>query len=72
MEQVIGLKELRGNVKVVEKNVNRGRSYLVLRKSKPLFKIVPLGEDGGAWEEAVDFTKVRRGGARIAELLSRL
>lgn len=72
MEQMIGLKELRGNVRMVEKNINRGRSYLVLRKSKPLFKIVPLEENGGVWEEAADLTKICRGGVRITELLSRL
>jgi len=72
MEQVIGLKEFRGSVRIVERNVNRGRSYIVLRKSKPLFRVAPLNEDGGAWETIADFTRIRRGGIPIRELLSRL
>lgn len=34
-------------------------------------KIKPLDE-GGRWEEAIDFTKLRRGGIDIDDLLTQL
>ncbi|MDO8469445.1 MAG: hypothetical protein Q7S84_00300 [bacterium] len=72
MEDIIGLKELRGSIRMVERNVRQGRSYLVLRKSRPLFKIVPVGGEEERWETVIDFTKIRRGGVRIDDILSRL
>jgi hypothetical protein len=43
----------------------------VLKQSKPLFKISPINDDE-QWEEAVDFTKIKKGGVNIDELLARL
>lgn len=52
--------------------VAKGHSFTVLRRSKPAFRIGPVERDSGKWEEVIDFTKVRRGGVRIGELLARL
>ena len=71
MENIIGLKELRQNMPIFTKNVQRGQSYIVVKQSKPLFKIVPLAEEG-QWEEAIDFTAVKKGGVKLEELLARL
>lgn len=72
MEKIVGLKELRENVNsyinAVEK---RGDSFIVLRRSKPVFKITPLSEDE-EWETVIDFTKIKKGGVSLKELLSRL
>ena len=70
MEKIIGLKELRQNMEKYASEVKRGRSLIVVRKSKPLFKISPLEE--GGWEEVIDFTKIRKGGVNIKGILSRL
>jgi antitoxin (DNA-binding transcriptional repressor) of toxin-antitoxin stability system len=70
MENLIGLKEFRENVEFFTKKVNAGQTFIVLRKSKPLFKIAPVKEDG--WEEVIDFTKIKKGGVKISELLARL
>ena len=69
MEKIVGLKELRENTEKYVRDVGQGETYVVMRKSKPLFRIAPLEE---RWEEVVDFTKIRKGGVAIDEILSRL
>ena len=69
MEKIVGLKELRQNIEKYVKEVAKGHSFIVVRKSKPIFHVGPLEEE---WEEIVDFTKVRKGGVNIKELISRL
>lgn len=69
MENIVPLRELRENMDKYAKRVARGDTLVIVRRSKPLFRVAPLDEE---WEEVVDFTKVRRGGVKIEELLSRL
>ena len=69
---VIGLKKLRENVDHYIVEVRRGKTFLVVRRSKPLFKISSPDDAAELWEPMVDLTKVRRGGVPLAELLSRL
>ena len=71
MENIIGLKELRQNVEKYARDIAKGKSFIVVRRSKPLFRISPVGDEE-EWEEVVDFTKVKKGGVNIKELLSRL
>ena len=42
----------------------------MFKKSQPLFKINPIEEE--LWEEVIDFTKIKKGGVNIAEVLKRL
>lgn len=70
MERLVGLKELRQNIDKYASCVRKGEGLIVMRKSKPLFKIVPLEEE--EWEEVVDFTKLRKGGVPMRDILSRL
>ena len=72
MENIIGLRDLRENVSIYAAQVAKGKSFVVVRQSKPLFKITPLDEDDGNWEEAVDFTKIKKGGIKLQDLLARL
>lgn len=73
MDQIIGLKELREDVSKFERRVRRGGSFLVMRRNKPLFRIVSVDEDDdGKWETVIDFTKFRKGGIPAKELLERL
>lgn len=67
-QQIIGLKELRQNVNKYYSAVQKGNSFIIARKSKPLFQIVPL-DDEGVWEMVADFTKFKKGGVTIDELL---
>ena len=72
MENLIGLKELRENVDTYVSEVQRGKSFIVVRRSKPIFKLSPPAEDSELWERVIDFTKIRKGGVGVKDLLSRL
>ena len=71
-KSIVGLKELRENIDVYIGEVRKGRSFTVVRRSKPVFKISPPEEDESLWEPVIDFTKVKKGGVPIADILSRL
>lgn len=70
MNNIVGLKDLRENLEQYVRLVEQGKSLVVLRRSRPLFRISPIEEE--EWEEVVDFTKIRKGGVSVKELLSRL
>ena len=70
MENIIGLKNLRENMLNYIKRIARGESFIVFKQTKPLFKISPI--QGEQWEEIIDFTKIKKGGVDINEVLSRL
>ena len=72
MNKIIGLKQLRNNVASYAKEVQRGKSFIVVKQSKPLFKISPIADANEEWEEVIDFTKIKRGGVNINDLLVRL
>ena len=72
MKNIIGLKELRENVDAYVSQIKSGRSFTVVRRSKPLFKISPPDEDSDPWEAVVDFTKIKRGGISLKDILSRI
>ena len=71
-DAIVGLKELRENMENYIAEVKKGKSFIVVRRSKPILKISAPDEDDGMWEEAVDFTKINKGGIAISDLLSRL
>ena len=61
---IIGLKDLRENMDSYISQINKGRTFVVVRKSKPVFKLTPLDAwgDEGVWEKVVDFTKIKKSG----------
>lgn len=72
MKNLIGLKELRKNANLYISEVQKGKSFIVVRRSKPIFKLSSPDEATELWESVVDFTKVKRGGVGLKDLLSRL
>lgn len=44
--------------------------FIVFKISKPLFRISPVEES--PWEEVIDFTRIKKGGVDIKELLKRM
>lgn len=56
---IVGLKDLRNNIDAYITQVDKGRSFIVIRKSKPVFKISPPDEDNSLWEAIIDFTNYR-------------
>lgn len=69
MDKIIGLKELRENLPAYAEKIERGASFTVVKKSKPIFRICPFDEDDNRWEEVVDFTKMKKGGVAIDDLI---
>lgn len=69
MENIIGLKEFRENVEAFTKKIDKGQSFIIFKKSKPVFKVSPVDDD---WEEVIDFTTIKKGGVNINDLLARL
>lgn len=74
MENIVGLKELRENAEKYIQEVQKGKSFTVVRRSRPIFKISPPDNDGSedTWESVVDFTTLQKGGVKLQDLLSRL
>lgn len=70
-KNIIGLKELRENTGFYINAVKKGKSFIVVKKSKPIFKISSVDEEE-QWETIIDFTKIKKGGVHIDEILSRL
>lgn len=71
MHQIIGLKDLRQKMDFYAKRVKAGQSFVVVKKSRPLFSIHPVEHDE-QWEEVIDFTKIKKNGVYIDEVLKRL
>lgn len=70
MQKLLTLNELRQSMPAYVEKVRKGASFVVYKKSQPIFRIEPV--DAGEWEEVIDFTKVRKGGVAIDDILSRL
>lgn len=68
---IVGLKELRENINSYISQINKGRSFMIVRKSKPLFKIVPP-ETEEQWETLVDFTAINKNGISGKKILTEL
>ena len=72
MTKIIGLKDLRENTETYLTQVKKGNSFLVLRRSEPIFKISPVDEAEELWEKVIDFTKIKKGGVSLDQILARL
>lgn len=70
MNHLVNLKDLRENVSTYADRVAEGDSFIIMRRSKPLFKISPV-VDGG-WETVIDFTQFKKDGISASELLRRM
>ena len=68
---ILGLKELRENMQKYASLVEKGQSFIVVKKSKPVFKIVPP-ESEEQWETVADFTKINKNGVPAKEILKAL
>jgi antitoxin (DNA-binding transcriptional repressor) of toxin-antitoxin stability system len=68
MDNLIGLKDLRLNMNKYVNEVKAGKSFIVLKQSKAIFKLTPIDEDEN-WEEVVNFAKIKKGGVNLKELI---
>ena len=71
---IIGFKELRENANKYIDAVAKGRSFTVVRRSKPIFNIAPVDEwgDEGVWKTVVDFRDKKGNGIEAGKLLAML
>lgn len=74
MTKIIGLKDLRENTEQYISHVKKGKSFLVVRRSKPIFRVSPVDEwgDEGVWETVVDFTRLNKKGVPIDTVMASL
>ena len=72
MEHIIGPKQPRQSAGTYIDHARHGQRFIVPRRSKAFSKKVPVNEADAGWEEVVDFTKVKRGGVRMEDVLARL
>lgn len=68
MTKIIGLKELRLNTESYIAQVKKGSSFIVVKRSEPVFKISPykfeevdFKDDGLGWKNMIDFKKITGG-----------
>ena len=73
-KNIVGLKELRENMGSYISGVEKGKSFIVVRRSRPIFRLAPIDVwgDEGVWEQVVDFTKIKRGGIPIDDVIASL
>ncbi len=74
MSGIVGLKELRENMEKYIGHVKKGRSFTVVRRSRPIFKVVPVDEwgDEGEWETIADFRDMPNGGMPATDFIKLL
>ena len=72
MEKIVGLKELGENFGNYIERIKKGDSFIVVRRSKPLFRMSSFEDDASEWETVVDFTRIKKRGVPLKEVLSRL
>jgi prevent-host-death family protein len=58
MSTIIGLKELREHTGDIINRVNKGESFVVVRRTTPVFEVRPVSESIGGSDQAVsDWTR---------------
>lgn len=68
-ENILAFKDFRLNAPKYLKQVAEGKSFLVIKRSRPAFRIEPVNE---IWETIGDFSKMPGGGVSIDVLLKAL
>ena len=67
----ISLKELREKFPKYIDAIATGQSFTVLKRSKPIFQINPINDEG-EWQTIADFTKISKQGVEADEVLTLL
>ncbi len=74
MPSIIGLKDLRLNASKYISAVEKGKIFTIVRRSKPIFKMMPVDEwgDEGNWKTLIDFRDKKGKGIKAEDLLKLL
>lgn len=72
MNKNISIKNFRTNLAEIADEIEDGNTYVIIRRSKPSFKVVPITSDNDEeWETVVDFTDGgKSNGAKIEDVLA--
>ena len=71
--RIIGLKDLRVNMNAYIAELRKGKSFTVVRRTKPVFVLSsPQSDVDGQWEPVVDFTRVNKRGVLARDVLMML
>lgn len=69
---IIGLKELRQNATEIAERAQNGETFIVVKRSQPMFKLIPFEQTAESSQELKDWTKEAIGRYRPAlEALSK-
>lgn len=71
MPKVISLKEFRLDLPRIVEQVSGGQSFMVVKRSRPVFQINPVADEG-KWETVIDFTEISPEGVDIDLVLEAL
>lgn len=67
----VSLKELREQFPKYIEAIANGKSFTVVKRSKPIFQINPIS-DAGNWQTIVDFTSIDKQGVSAEDILAQL
>ncbi|MDZ7744521.1 MAG: hypothetical protein U5K77_02045 [Candidatus Saccharibacteria bacterium] len=67
----VSLKELREQFPKYIEAIAQGQSFTVVKRSKPIFQINPVGDEGD-WQTIADFTQLNPDGVPADEILAKL
>lgn len=67
----ISLRQLREHFPEYIDAINQGESFTVMKRSKPVFRIGPVADDGN-WETIADFTTIDNKGVAADDILREL
>lgn len=67
----VSLKDLRDQFPKYIEAIANGQSFTVVKRSKPIFQINPISDDG-SWQTIVDFTEIDGQGVSADDILAQL
>jgi len=72
-KQIIGIKQLYRQLAQISEAVLRGQSYLVVKNSRPVFRIEPINDLPDKKYGLSDIKKIRfRGGKKLSEKIDNI
>lgn len=67
----VSLKDLREKFPEYIDAIAKGQSFTVVKRSKPIFQINPISDEGN-WQTIADFTQISKHGVAADEILDAL
>ena len=67
----VSLKQLREEFPKYIEAIEKGQSFTVIKRSKPIFQISPVADEG-EWQTIVDFTSIDSNGVSVDDILAEL